>query len=156
MEDCCNKLDFLRHTLREFLDLFVPPRHNVEFFKPNAQTRVGISLGETFELRKIESLFANLHFAVKPAFLGKITYASGVVESEGVPIKGDRARVGGSDGIYYSDQRSLACAIRAKKPENGVATDGQRDIVECQMRGETFGDVFDFEHNNRLIINGFL
>ena len=118
MEDGGYELDFLRHTFGEFLDAFVPPGHDFEAVEPVAETACSLGAGEAFELGEVESLLADAHLTVETALLGEVADAAGVVESEGVTIEGDRAGVGGSDGVYYTDEGGFAGTIGTEEAED--------------------------------------
>ena len=64
------KLYFLCHAFAEFLNFFVVPGGDAQFFEPFVDGGAGIVTAHAFEAGKEYGLFANAHFFVESAFFG--------------------------------------------------------------------------------------
>ncbi len=137
-----DKLHLLGHTLRELLDLLVPPRLDAELLEPHLQPLQCIAARKTLEAGKEEGLFAHLHLLIKAALLGQVADAIDIFGLQ-LPIAEQYATlIGGGDTVDDADQGRLSGTVGAEQSIDRSARNRQRHIVESRMAGIMFRDVF--------------
>ena len=134
VQDSDDKLYLLLHTLGEFFELLVPPRHDLEFLKPHFQPLFGFGVRKSLELCKIQGLFAHFHLTIKAALFGKITNISHIFLGEWLSVEQHLARVGESDVIDDANEGGFACPIGTKQTKDATAWHFDADIVQRGVR----------------------
>ena len=147
-----DELHLLLHSLRQFLDLAVPPAVNLKLLEPPLQPPCGLVAAQTLELRQIDGLLAHLHFLVKAALFGHIAELVDVVGSDGVAVERHRTAVGRRNLIDDSDERCLACAVGPQQPEHRTLRHLQAHAVERRMVAVPLADFVGFE-DVHIVIN---
>ena len=141
MEHGNDKLNLLRQTLGEFLDLFVPPVADLKAFEPLLEAGGGVALGEAFEASEEDGLLADLHLLVEATLLREVTDVVNILSGEGVTIECKCALVGGSDMIDDTDKSGLTCTIRAEEAIDLATRHLDAYIIESGVAGISLGDV---------------
>ena len=136
------KLNLLRHTLRQILDLLVPPLLDVEACEPFLQAYESLVARQTFELRQEERLFSHLHLTVETSLLGEIADTEDILLCDRVAIEEDSSLIGKGYAVDCADKGGLACTVRAQQAIDRAAWYLDRHVVECRMCRKAFGDVF--------------
>ena len=138
VQHCDDKLHLLLHTLGEFFQLLVPPRHDVEAFKPLVQALFGLLRGKPFEAGQIHRLLAHFHLLVEAAFLGQIADASHIFRRKVVSVEHHMPTVGSGDAIEDAYECGLAGTVGSEQTKNLAAWHFDAHIVECRMLGIAF------------------
>ena len=112
VDDGDDELYFLLHSFGQLFEFLVPPRHDIEFFEPAHQPCAGFLIGESFELRQVDGLFADFHFFIQSAFFRQVTDLVDIFRLELASVKTDKAAVGGRDAVDDTDQCGLAGSVR--------------------------------------------
>ena len=137
-----DKLNLLRHTLRQILDLLVPPLLDAEAHKPLTQTEQCLVAFQAFELCEEESLLAHLHLAIESSLLGEVANAEDILLCDGATIKENSALIGEGYAVDCADKRSLTCAIWSQQAIDRASRYLDRYIVECGVCRKAFCDMF--------------
>ena len=136
------KLNLLRHTLREILDLLVPPILDFETLEPLLKAYHSLVARQTFELREEEGLVAHLHLAVESTLLGEIADAEDILLGYRLAVEEDATAVGQGDSVDGADKGGFASSIRAEQSVDRSARYLDRHIIESYVIHKSFRDMF--------------
>ena len=137
-----HKLNLLRHTLRQILDLLVPPALDAETGEPLLQTHQSLMVRQPLQLGKEEGLLAHLHFAVQTTLLGEIADAKDILLRYWLAVEENTAFVGQCDTVNCADKCGFACAVWAEQTIDRATRYLDRNIIEGGVCRKSFGNVF--------------
>ena len=139
------KLHLLLHAFRQLLKFLVPPRIDVKLVEPLAQAFLGGGFVQTFQLGKVKSLFAHLHFFVKSAFFREVAYAAHVGVGHQASAHHHFALVGHRDAVYDSYESGLACSVGSEQPEHPSGAHFDAYSVKSRVSGKAFHHAARFQ-----------
>src|SRR6185437_10521552 len=147
MQDRGDKLQLLPNPLAEVLYFLVPPALHFESGKPFPDLSRRFASAHAFKLRQIDSLFADLHPFVKPAFLRHITDVNAVLErSEGPLLEKDTPGIWVENAGDHPDQRSLTGAVRSQQTEDGTLAKRETHLVYRRLRRKGLSNLLYFQN----------
>ena len=141
-----DELHLLGHTLREILDLLVPPILDAEAYEPLFESLDGLAARETLEACEEDGLLSHLHLLVETALLGQVAYVVYVVIGDGVSVEDYGAGIGQRDAVDDAYERRLAGAVGAEQTVYGALRHLERNVIESRMARVAFGDVLDLQN----------
>ena len=139
-----DKLHLLLHALGEFLQLFVPPGHDVELLKPVGQPLLGFAVRKALELGQIERLVAHLHLFVEAALLGQVTDAHDVGRLKRTPVKKHPAAVGHGDAVDDTDKGGLSGPVRPQQAKHLTFGYADAHVVERRVLLKLLDEMLSF------------
>ncbi len=146
MQDRCYKLEFLAHAFTQVLNGFVPPAFHLKAFEPELYFTHRITSAQSFQLRQVQDLFADLHFFIEAPFFGHVTNLNEVVQwIEFFAIEMDVTAVRVKDPGDHTQQCGFARPVGTKQSKNTALLKRETDIIYRFLGSIIFFQVSEFK-----------
>ena len=145
-----DELELLRHTLREFLHLFVPPVLDAETLEPVFKLDAGLGRAHALQARKIYGLLPYLHLAVQASFFRHIADHSHILAGNRTSFEQYLSGIGNKDLVDNADKGGLSGSVGAEQTEDATLRNREADIIERHLGTEGFAHTYGL--NDRIFV----
>src|SRR4051812_23294534 len=145
MQDAGDELHLLLHALRQFLNLLIHPRAEIEALAPLPSATVRLGCGDALQLGQEHELVDQFHLLVESAFFRQIADAVEMRAPERFAENNHLSGVRHGDAHHHADGACLACTVGTEQAEDTALFDRDGQVVYGNELVITLGDVSQFQ-----------